>query len=341
MVLLSGSPSKRHEENYSPMHICCRPLVVRAASSPTEHLQRFLDGFYSAAEQEGLEFVVPPSGWLWRTAGSVFGRLGLPRTPRWVSRNAICPIAWASDRDAFPLQLRYRITPWIYDCWPADFARWDGLLSRLAPQAAYFSARSVARRFAVAHPSIRCDWVPEAIDPEAYEPGLALESRRTGLLELGRIWPAFSGRFRRGLEAAGVVYKQTFAGDRSRYVSACELPSVLADTRLLVCYPKSVSHPSVAGGVETVTYRYFEGMASRCVLIGHCPEELADLWGYNPVVEVGLDYPVEFLVDAALNPSRYQPLVDRNYDRLQEIGHWRHRIRLISCPGHTRLSTEL
>ena len=56
--------------------------------------------------------------------------------------------------------------------------------------------------------------------------------------------------------------------------------------RISICFPRSMTHTAAIGGLETVTHRYFlSSLASGC-LVGHCPEELRDLFGYNPVIEV-------------------------------------------------------
>ena len=60
-----------------------------------------------------------------------------------------------------------------------------------------------------------------------------------------------------------------------------------------------------------------ESMASKCVLVGKCPPELRDLFGYNPVVEIG---DAREVVDILSNIADYQALVDRNYQRLLEVG---------------------
>ncbi len=304
--------------------------VIRAGASPVDHLQPFLDGFYGAAREVGLPLVSAPGGGLWRRLGSACGRLGIARALPGIERRAICPVAWASDRDAFPLQLAYRLIPWVYDCWEPDFPRWDRLLLRLRPPVAFFSCRRVADRFADRLPDTVCHWVPEAVDCKAYSPGQDLAARCIGVLEVGRRWGEFSRRFGPALERCGISSLRSDAATAPTAIPSDRFRDVLASTRLLVCYPKSITHPDAAGSVETVTYRYFEGMASRCLLVGHCPAELRELWGYDPVIEVNLNTDPRHLVEIATDPSRHQALVDRNYARLREVGLWRHRLEFMA-----------
>jgi hypothetical protein len=307
-----------------------KPSVIRAADCQIRHIQGFLDGLYSGARHEGLSLVQVPSGTAWLRVGSAFGRLGLSRTMPGIVRRAILPLAWASDRDAFPLQYVFRIVPWVYDCWEPDFMRWDSLLARMRPPVAFFSCRTNSDRFAARFPGTRCAWVPEAVDAEAYDRGPSLVDRSLGVLELGRRWASFSDRLYPVLVRRNVAFLRSGADFPQSAVPNDRLRSVLANTRVLLCFPKSTTHPVLAGGVQTVTYRYFEGIASRCILVGRCPAELERLWGYNPVLEVDLDTDPEILAEMALNPARFQALVDRNYDRLLEVGLWRHRMQLMA-----------
>jgi hypothetical protein len=90
-----------------------------------------------------------------------------------------------------------------------------------------------------------------------------------------------------------------------------------AHAKVAICFPKTTTHPDRAGGVETLTYRYWEAMASKCVIVGQCPRELVDLLGYNPVVEADPNQPLDQLLDGILlRIERYQRFADRNYDCL-------------------------
>ena len=139
-----------------------------------------------------------------------------------------------------------------------------------------------------------------------------------------------------GLRKAGTIHcsgtKQA-AGDRTGHAA---LRAALSSTRMLICYPKSLTHPIDAGCIETVTYRYFEGFASRCVVVGHCPSELQDLWGFNPVVDVDPSAPLETIIEMARSIERYQELVVKNYARLMSVGCWAHR----ACTAANILSSN-
>jgi hypothetical protein len=103
-----------------------------------------------------------------------------------------------------------------------------------------------------------------------------------------------------------------------------EMIDGLANTRISVCFPSSMTHPKRSGVVETLTYRYLESMASKCLVVGKCPKELVELFGYNPVIE--LENPSQIM--EILNQIQdYQCLVERNYHRLLEVGTARIRVQ--------------
>ena len=74
-------------------------------------------------------------------------------------------------------------------------------------------------------------------------------------------------------------------------------------------FPCSLTHPERSGPVETVTHRYFESMASKCLIIGHAPRELIDLFGYNPAIEMQANH--EF--------KQLQALLDKIIKRIMKL----------------------
>ena len=67
-------------------------------------------------------------------------------------------------------------------------------------------------------------------------------------------------------------------------------------------------------------------MASGCLLYGHCPDELRTLFGYNPVIEMDVDDPAKQILNLLREIDTYQPLIQRSYQRMREIGTWDSRV---------------
>jgi hypothetical protein len=104
-----------------------------------------------------------------------------------------------------------------------------------------------------------------------------------------------------------------------------ELKNGLARTKIAVCVPKTMTHPETYD-LPTVTTRYFECMASKCLILGHAPRDLVTLYGYNPVVEVDESDPFGQIRSLLDRFADYVPLIERNYDETREKHQWKNRM---------------
>jgi hypothetical protein len=172
-------------------------------------------------------------------------------------------------------------------------------------------------------------WVPEAVDPHQFDGTKSLVERKIDVLELGRKYDQFHDAIRHELERAHKVHRFERVKGQIIFPTATAFKRGLGDSKISVCFPSSITHPERSGDVETVTLRYFESFASKCVVAGHCPRELADLFGYNPVVEIETGRELEQIVDMLENIQNYQPIVENNYKRLLETSTWELRIDAI------------
>ncbi len=59
----------------------------------------------------------------------------------------------------------------------------------------------------------------------------------------------------------------------------------LAASKISICFPSSITHPDRAKGIETMTIRYLQSIASKCLIVGKAPKEMIKLFGYNPVID--------------------------------------------------------
>ncbi len=225
------------------------------------------------------------------------------------------------------------VIPYVSDCWPDDYERWVAKLKRMRPRVLFVSARGSAEFLQQRLPQVSVHWLPEAIDPTQWDGSRPLAGRQLDVLELGRNHPRYHAQVRGALRP-GVTHR--FAVDGSRipiFPGFDALRAGLADAKIQVCFPKSMTHPDEAPdqgagakGLETVTQRYFEAIASGSLIVGHSPAELTDLFGYDPTVAADLDDPVAQLHALLDCIEDYQPLVDRNHARLLEVGTWDARV---------------
>ncbi len=307
-----------------------RRLLVMCRDEPTRGWNLQTVGLSRALLRLGV-----PSVW-WPTRGLrwILGRAAararlvrpLLRRPR---TRLIAPTAWASDSGAFPYAYWTELVPWIYDCWEPQFHRWERLLRRHRVRTAFFTARDAAAHFRRAMPGLETHWVPEAVDLDALHPGKPLADRSIHVLELGRRWALVHDRIREPLRLAGHRHQYSSQAGPAIPGGYGDLNRALGDSAISLCFPKSVTHPEGAGGVETVTQRYFEVLGSGCLAVGTCPGELRDLFGFDPVIPVSREDPAGQVLKILERLDEYQPHVDRCLTRVREVGTFELRARTI------------
>ena len=148
-------------------------------------------------------------------------------------------------------------------------------------------------------------------------------------MELGRKYDLYHSKIVGALRKDGrshlfeqVREQKIFPHDKN------SLAEGMGNAKIMICFPGGLTHHHT-GGVETATHRYFETFASKCLPLGHAPQELIELFGYIPVIEADLKRPAEQLNDILQNINDYQDFVDRNYDRLLKVGTWDVRAKQI------------
>lgn len=210
---------------------------------------------------------------------------------------------------------------YCFDCWSNRYDEWERFLRRNRVQVAFFSARDAARELSRRLPDRRIIWMPEAIDPRAYSPAKPLHEREIDLLEFGRSWPRYHARITSHCESSGHVHLYP-TGGVLLFPKQEDLYHGLANAKFVVCVPQSISHPEIAGTTETMSLRYLEVIASGAIPLGRCPQEMIDLFGYNPVVEID-DANPEAQIDSLLaDPAKFTDLRNRNLQKLSEIATW-------------------
>jgi spore maturation protein CgeB len=70
-------------------------------------------------------------------------------------------------------------------------------------------------------------------------------------------------------------------------------------------------------------------MASKCLIVGHAPKEMVELFGYQPVIEIDWKDPtgqIEYLLQ---NFDLHIPLIERNYREVMTKHTWADRFSQI------------
>ena len=224
--------------------------------------------------------------------------------------------------DTFPYYATHEVIPFIWDCWPCYYVKMEAWFNRHKIRTAIFTSRMEMDEMQIRCPQVKMLWCPEAVDASLYKKGKLLKDRNINLLEFGRSNERVLGKLTIGNHVCTYV-------DGKFIYSNDELFDVMGYARITVCLPKSMTHPDVAQGIETLTQRYWEEMLSRIVIVGHAPKVLIDICGYNPVLELPADIEQinSFFLDILNNIEDYQELVDKNRLTALEKGIWSIRMK--------------
>lgn len=281
-------------------------------------------------------------GWYPRLLHSLMFKLDLPTL--WHGEARLCFVQPVSLYfDTFFTALTHEIIPFIWDCWPCYYDKMERWMKRHKVRKAIFTSKQEMEEMQKRCPDVKMMWCPEAVDTTIYKEGKELKDRGIDLLEFGRsnekILSFTNTEFTKSVEFNHVCTK---VGDKFIYTDE-QLYEAMGDAKVTICLPRSITHPDMAEGVETLTQRYWEAMLSRIVIVGHCPKELEEVVGYNPVVELRFlnennnlnerkgavsEYDRQIL-DIINRIGDYQELVDKNREVALKMGDWKGRMKEI------------
>jgi hypothetical protein len=233
------------------------------------------------------------------------------------------------EKKTFPFSYWTEIIPYTFDCWPKYYDWWASFYRRERVRIAFITARQSAQYFSNLFPNMTSVWLPEAIDPTEYNASKPWAQRDIDVLEMGRRLDHYHDKIADRLAQSNRIHLYDHGTEKGIFPGRPDLVDGLSRTRILISFPRSQTHPEVAGTVETVTYRYFQAMASKCLIVGHAPQELIDLYGYNPVIEVHPEQEYQQLDWVLHNLDSLKGLAERNYARLLEVGTWKCRVEQV------------
>jgi hypothetical protein len=248
------------------------------------------------------------------------------KTPLTNKKKALLVIGGAYlDYSAFPYNFFYETIPVFWDTWLKYHPLLISSLKRNKVKYAFFTQREVAERIQKIIPEIKTFWVPEGIEVRLYKKGEKLKERKIDILQYGR---KFEKYHRVILNTVTPSHKYLFSNNDLDKVfnSFSDLTTGLSNSKISICFPRSFTHPEITGSIETLTQRYWESILSGCLIIGKGPQELIDLMGYNPVVDVDWNNPEKQLRNILENIDEYQNFVDKNYEKALEICSWENRV---------------
>jgi hypothetical protein len=232
------------------------------------------------------------------------------------------------DYTAFPYNYFYQTIPIFWDTWLKYHPLLISGLKRNKVKIAFFTQREVADKIQKEIPGIRTFWMPEGIESKLYKRGVELKERNIDILQYGRKLEQYHNVI---LDTVTPFYKYLYSNNDLDKVfkSFDELVTGLSNSKISICFPRSLTHPEITGGIETLTQRYWESILSGCLIVGKGPQELIEIMGYNPVIDVDWNNPKEQLKIILENIDKYQNFVNKNYEKALEICSWESRVNYV------------
>jgi hypothetical protein len=228
-------------------------------------------------------------------------------------------------RKCMPLSfLPGRKTAYFFDAWPSMHDRIKELALRWDIDFIFLSSSQAVQRMSGSISGCGFYWIPEGLTPEAYR-SVSYQDKSIDVIQFGRKYDVYHRLIVTPLETFGKVYLYEKVKGELVFPTRDQFIDGLASSKISICFPSSMTHPERSGDIETMTVRYLQSMASRCLILGHAPGEMISLFGYNPVIEIDWQDPVRQLRSMLDHYTEYIPLVEKNYRMVVENHTWRRR----------------
>ena len=226
--------------------------------------------------------------------------------------------------DTFPDHAHYEIIPFIWDCWPCYFEKVVAWFRKHDVRTAIFTSSQTAERMQKRLPEVNIMYCPEGIDVKSYPAGAKLTERSNVLFEIGKGKRCFiKSNYEEEYKKLSKFPHDVLLESRHDYISA------LCNSQITVNFPQCDMVPEKTGGIETLTQRFWESMLTRSIVVGRAPQELIDLIGYNPVIEMDKEGPIEQIKNISQNIGEYQEFVDRNRRTALYYAPWEERMKRV------------
>ncbi|HEY0896498.1 MAG TPA: glycosyltransferase [Sphingobacteriaceae bacterium] len=247
-----------------------------------------------------------------------------------VSDNPVFAILMGNEFEKCLLQFlpRQGNVVYFFDAWPKYHADISRFIRSFHVHTVFFSSKQVTEIFRKANTGSRCYWLPEAINVKAFRCRPYTE-KTIDVLQFGRRYDLYHQQIAGPLEEQGYCYLYEKRKGQVVFPTNDEFIEGLSRSRISICFPCNMTHPDRSGGISTMTVRYLQSMASKCLIVGTMPAEMRELFEYDPVIEVDLRDPAGQLLSILRNYHQYIPLIEKNYAAVRLHHTWDHRCEAI------------
>ncbi len=213
---------------------------------------------------------------------------------------------------------------YLFDAWPKDYNAIKDFCSKYKISYLFVTSLQSTWNLKKNIKNTEIYWIPEGISPELYK-HYDYEDKNIDVLALGRKFDKYHNEIVDSLRGNNRIYFYEKIKGELIFSSREDFIEGLARSKISMCFPSSITHPERAGDISTMTIRYLQSMCSKCLVLGHAPQEMVELFGYNPVIEINYNNPVEQIFEILTNYSDYIPLIEKNYKEVFENHTWEKR----------------
>lgn len=216
---------------------------------------------------------------------------------------------------------------WMYDAWEPLFDDIEKTIRAYKINLVFTASKQSADYFNTLNiPNFQSHWVPEGIDVSYYH-FIPYEKRTIDVLQLGRKWNEYHEKIK-SIETH-LVYKYEKKAGQIIFPTREEFLFGLGNSKISICVPSNITHPNITGSISTITNRFLQSMASRCLILGKLPNDMTYLFDYNPIIEIDEENPVEQIKSILANFDNYIPLIEKNYEIVKNFHSWDNRVSQI------------
>jgi len=219
---------------------------------------------------------------------------------------------------------------YMHDVWPR-FQYWIfPLLDLFNVKYVFFSAKQVWMDHIRKYPASRCKsmWLPEGIDADEYT-SKPPHQKKIDVLEFGRRYESYHLLIKDELATQGKQHIFKRNGATMLFQHKTDLIAALSDAKIVICVPSDVTHPERAEYISSMTLRYLQAMASKCLIVGITPFDMHELFTYQAIIEIDMNNAAKQLLEILENYDTYLPLIEKNYLEVRKNHQWLNRWEII------------
>lgn len=216
---------------------------------------------------------------------------------------------------------------WMYDAWEPLFDEIEKTIRAYKINIVFTASKQSADYFNTLNiPNFQSHWIPEGIDVDQYQ-FIPYQERTTDVLQLGRKWNEYHEKIK--TIEKDIVYQYEKKAGEIIFPTREDFLFGLANSKISICVPSDITHPERTGKISTITNRYLQSMASKCLLLGKIPHDMVHLFDYNPIIEIDDNNPIAQIEAILSNFDTYIPLIEKNYETIKSFHNWDNRVTQI------------